>query len=369
MCWQLVKLNFGRNNAHFGELGIGLEQTSERVRSDTLFSAWMSAYAKLFGKGEVGKILAEYEQNPQLAFRISSTFIYRCYEDEYTYYLPRPLTFPKGYPQEDDWKIDKVYKKLNYLPLEIWHRWYQSEEGMTNDLEELIEIAEAKTKYDIPKDGELYESGTFAYGETFNTCLVPKVAVDRITRATNFYHTGFVKFRWEPEQDKYTGLYCLIYFPENFDRRIKENVKTSLELLGEEGLGGERSSGAGRFKPEWSDLDETWEAILNQQDLNNSHYCLISLYWQNPKKGIPNGLLGESASYEVVERRGWISSPFSGRQLRRKSVRMFAEGSVFPISVLGELADVTPEDFRANHSIYRSGICINLPINEPEARL
>jgi len=368
MCWQLVKLNFGRNNAHFGELGIGLEQTSERVLSDTLFSAWMSAYAKLFGKDEVGQILQEYEQNPQSAFRISSTCIYHCYEEEYTYYLPRPLVFPKGYPQEDDWEIDKVYKKLNYLPLEVWHRWYQSEEGMTNDIDELREIAEAKTKYDIPKDGNLYEARTFAYGETFKTCLIPKVAVDRITRATNFYHTGFVKFRWEPERDEYTGLYFLINFPPNFDQNIKENLRMSLELLGEEGLGGERSSGAGRFEPEWLDLDETWQDIVAPQ-ITNPHHCLISLYWQNPKNGLPNGLLEESSSYELVERRGWISSPFSGRQLRRKSVGMFAEGSVFPISVFGELANVTPSDFRANHSIYRSGICLSLPINKPEIKL
>ncbi|MFB8790763.1 MAG: hypothetical protein U7123_18385 [Potamolinea sp.] len=45
--WKLVRLNFGRSSAHFGEVGIGIEETSERVRSDTLFSAWISAYASL----------------------------------------------------------------------------------------------------------------------------------------------------------------------------------------------------------------------------------------------------------------------------------------------------------------------------------
>ena len=45
--WKLVKLDFKNNPAHFGELGIGMEETSERVRSDTLFSAWVIAYARL----------------------------------------------------------------------------------------------------------------------------------------------------------------------------------------------------------------------------------------------------------------------------------------------------------------------------------
>lgn len=41
--WQLVRLNFGRTPVHFGEKGIGLESTCERVSSDTLYSALFSA--------------------------------------------------------------------------------------------------------------------------------------------------------------------------------------------------------------------------------------------------------------------------------------------------------------------------------------
>ncbi|MFN9517409.1 MAG: type III-A CRISPR-associated RAMP protein Csm4, partial [Pseudanabaena sp.] len=45
--WKLVKLDFKNNPAHFGELGIGMEETSERVRSDTLFSALVISYARI----------------------------------------------------------------------------------------------------------------------------------------------------------------------------------------------------------------------------------------------------------------------------------------------------------------------------------
>lgn len=55
--WKLVKLNFGRNLAHFGEVGIGLEQTSDRIRSDSLFSAWVTNYARLFKKQGVEELL------------------------------------------------------------------------------------------------------------------------------------------------------------------------------------------------------------------------------------------------------------------------------------------------------------------------
>ncbi len=44
--WRLVRLNFGRSPTHFGQVGIGLEETTERLQSDTLFSALISTYAR-----------------------------------------------------------------------------------------------------------------------------------------------------------------------------------------------------------------------------------------------------------------------------------------------------------------------------------
>lgn len=151
--WKLVKLNFGRSPAHFGELGIGIEETSERVRSDTLFSAWMSAYARLFGKVEVEKLLKRFpsEKYPEQRspFRLSSTFIYRQNGTEEIYYLPRPQIFPINYPGDDgtdrgDLKFFKTYKTLHYLPLKVWHKWYQGEGFTKCDRQELIDHTNKK---------------------------------------------------------------------------------------------------------------------------------------------------------------------------------------------------------------------------------
>ncbi|QLE58530.1 type III-A CRISPR-associated RAMP protein Csm4 [Nostoc sp. TCL26-01] len=363
MCWKIVRLDFSNNLAHFGELGIGIEETSERVRSDTLFSAWVSTYAKLFGKDNVGDLLDKFIKNPQSIFRISSTFVYSQKGSRYTYYLPKPLLLPNGYP-EDDLKFTKVYKKLNYLPLKVWHRWYQTQKGFTED-----DGYELENYPDVTED--LNQAGTFDYPETYKIRLVPKVAVDRTTRATNFYHTGFVQFLSKPDEDKQAGLYFLIKFPKPVDDKLVQRLKLALDLLGEEGLGGERSSGAGRFKPDWVDeedreFEKDWKSILEPSEVNKPKYCLISLYWQS---ALPDELLDQSDAYEIQERGGWIGSPFSGRQLRRQSLRMFTEGSVFPFSPHGELADVTPKEFNNypdTHKIYRSGISFSLPINAPE---
>ncbi|BAZ31434.1 Csm4 family CRISPR-associated RAMP protein [Cylindrospermum sp. NIES-4074] len=346
--WKLVKLNFGRSPAHFGEMGIGIEETGNRVCSDSLFSAWVSIYARLFGNGAVVELLQQFpsQDEPQLLppFRISSTFIYRKNGGHTTYYLPRPLKFPINYPKEN-LEFFKTYKKnLTYLPLEVWQRWYQGE-GFSDE-QELKDY----TKYG-KLHGKLNKLGTFDYGKAFKLDKVPKIAVDRITRATNLYHTGFVQFEWE---DNPAGLYFLLQLSP-VGEKLANNLEAALHLLGEEGIGGERSSGAGRFKAEWEELPENWQQVVNFQD--GTYHTLMSLFWDFPIK--PDFL--DNASYEIQERGGWISE----NQQRRKMVRMFSEGSVFLPSPQGKLVDVTPKGFN-KHRIYRSGISLSLPIKVKE---
>lgn len=342
--WQLVKLDFGRNPVHFGDLGIGMEASSERACSDTLFSAWVSSYARLFGSQAVEALFARFPQSarsPQLEapFRLSSTFVY---QDE-TYYLPRPIEPPRGYPQED-LAFAKEYKKLSYLPLSIWHRWYQGKGFTPVDAAEFIEQVTHKEA-----SGDLTKAKTFAYSKTYKSQRIPKVSLDRTTRASNFYHVGFVQF--QPD----AGLYFLIYFP-TADPVLETQLQAALDLLGEDGMGGEKSSGAGRFTATWHDLDELWQPVVQFQQPNA--YSLISLLWEFP---FPLESL-QRASYALRERSGWIVSPVSGQQARRQAIQMFTEGSVFSQPINGMLATVTPEKFKA-HPIYRSGISLSLPIS------
>lgn len=350
--WKLIRLQFGRNVAHFGELGIGIEETSERIRSDTLFSAWLSAYARLFPRPDVEEFIEQYLVKPQ--FRLSSTFIYQDDVD----YLPRPLKPPLNYP-EDNLAFVKTYKMLNYLPLEVWRRWYQGEGFSDRDCQELIE----KTT------GELTRSGAFRYKEAYEVQKLPKIAVDRITRATNLYHTGVVQYRCEQKNDGVESLSGLYFLAEFLDAEIEKTFLAVLDFLGEEGIGGERSSGAGQFTAKASELSPEWEQAVNFS--NGTHHSLISLFYQHP---FPPELL-DGSSYELQERGGWITSVASGgTNLRRKAVQMFTEGSVFRACPVGQLKDVTPcvkvgthwirfdEKEPNGHKVYRSGVSLSLPI-------
>ncbi|WP_414516470.1 type III-A CRISPR-associated RAMP protein Csm4 [Nostoc sp. PCC 9305] len=346
--WKLVKLNFGRNLAHFGEVGIGLEETSDRVRSDTLFSAWVSSYARLFGKKAVEELLQLFptDKQPQgiAPFRISSTFIYREIDEDTIYYLPRPLKFPINYP-ENDLAFFKVYKKLNYLPLETWQRWYQGIGFTTDDAEELENYIPGKTK------GRLATAGVFDYSKACKIEQLPKIAIDRNIRATNIYHIGFVQFDWEKNP---AGLYFLLELSLEGEK-LADKLEAALHLLGEEGIGGERSSGAGRFEVKWSELPETWQSLVKFS--RGTYHSLMSLYWD---LSITTDFL-DKASYEIQERGGWIGES----QLRRQMVRMFSEGSVFSAPPQGKLVDVKPQEFK-KHSIYRNGIGLSIPVKVQE---
>ncbi|MDB9308411.1 type III-A CRISPR-associated RAMP protein Csm4 [Aphanizomenon sp. CS-733/32] len=356
--WKLVKLNFGNNPAHFGELGIGMEETSDRVRSDSLFSAWVSNYARMFGKDAVEKLLQLFptKEHPELIppLRISSTFIYREVEKDGNkntiYYLPRPLKFPINYP-DDDLAFFKTYKKLNYLPLKIWQRWYQGQGFTEDDKNELENHREDKP------EGKLATAETFNYKKACKTHQLPKIGIDRVTTATNLYHTGFVHFASGDGSDKNTaGLYFLVELsPEG--EKLADKLQAALHLLGEEGIGGERSSGAGRFTAQWLDLPKIWQEVVNFK--GGKFHTLISLFWDSNLQ--PDFL--NNSSYEIQERGGWIVES----QIRRQMVRMFSEGSVFTSSLLGKLVNVKPKEF-TKHEIYRSGISLTLPINTKEEK-
>jgi len=348
--WKLVRLQFGQSLAHFGKQGIGMEEANERIHSDTLFSAWVSAYARLFGKTEVEKLLERFQNTSQYPFRLSSTFLYQVGSDkEMIYYLPCPLQLPQNYPIGEDLKFAKVYKALRYLPLSLWQRWYQGTGFDPDDLGTLPDVDKA-------------------YKKAYKTHKIPKVAIDRDTRATNFYHIGAVQYRYDLEKDQsLSGLYFLVEFPQP-DADLENVFMAVLSFLGEEGIGGERSSGAGQFKPDLqTDLPPVWQEVIHFPNAEENLYSLMSLFWEYPQKYSLQGKLG-NAQYELQERGGWIASPSSdGRQLRRQMVQMFTEGSVFPFQPQGKLADVTPigDRFR-DHKVYRSGISLSLPIRAGE---
>jgi CRISPR-associated protein Csm4 len=184
---------------------------------------------------------------------------------------------------------------------------------------------------------------------------------DSNTDATPFYAE---RLHFHPE----AGLYFFISF-RNTDTETRSIIRQSIELLGDSGMGADRSSGNGTFIPEWSQL----ELETPQQ---SSHRIMLSLYCPTEEEVVQfvsNNAI--SPAYSLIKRGGWIASAEDERagSLRKRSVYMIEEGAVLPCendgTYRGRLCNLRPsigtEVGSVTHPVWRDGRAFSLPFHSP----
>uniref|UniRef100_A0A7C6A820 CRISPR system Cms protein Csm4 n=1 Tax=candidate division WOR-3 bacterium TaxID=2052148 RepID=A0A7C6A820_UNCW3 len=310
MKFTLCKLK-PKGPLHLGEREGWLEGSNTFIHSDTLFSGFCHAFQLLYK--DLENHLKEFEiNNPP--FLISSAFPY--WRD--TLYFPTPKN---QLPKEKD------AKKVNFVDKNGFERLLRGEK-----LEEIIK--EVKT---IPQ-----KEKPFVPWELDN---IPRVGLGRLDShpGDRFFHFGQVSYRED------AGLFFLIRF---LNDEFRPKFEATVRLLADEGIGGDRSSGKGLFeKP-------NFEVIEIDAPAEANGIISLSLYYPKDEKE----LVGiKSAFYDLIERKGYVFSPY-GSSLRRRSIRMFTEGSVFPKEPekMGKLVSVKPEAFK-KHQVYRYGYIFTLP--------
>ena len=310
---------------HLGERGVGMEESSSIFHSDSLFGAISWAWDMLHGTDELEAMLDLFRSG-DVPFVISSAFPYA----KDLMLFPRPLNVAGEMP-------DKI-SKARIVSHGIFERMLNGKEltdpSIIHGGDVLLTGSEKKMI-----DGFDIEDG---YARFWKITDTPRVVLDRSNRSSEIYHVGEVSF------SEGCGLFFLVDFMHS---GIKQRFEAALRLLGDEGVGGERSSGKGGFDLRCKTLS------LSAPDSRYS--TTISLYHPT-KREVEEGVV-KSSRYKLVSRRGWISSP-SVRGLRKKSVRMMAEGSILPIDgkrFKGSLVDVTPEKMTA-HKVYRYGLAFEV---------
>jgi CRISPR-associated protein Csm4 len=315
---------------HIGERGVGLEETSISVHSDTLFGAICWSWRLLYGEKDLIELLSLFESS-RPPFLISSTFPF--IEEIVT--LPKPLSGLGPAGLEKDVRRAKLVTHsifesiarggiLQTQDYEIVHGDGGNVIATPNEASFVKDLAEKRRK----------GSGAWTIGEA------PRVTLDRDTRLSNIYYAGDVRFM------KGCGLHFLVDFRDN---SYKPRLEGALRLLGDEGLGGERSSGRGLFS--------LGERKISLGSEGGSSSVLLSLY--RPKREeAPN--LRES-SYSLITRRGWEAGK---SKLRKRSVRMLVEGSVIPQGeeeLLGSVENVSGEGTRRGKRIISYGLAFQAP--------
>ncbi len=309
---------------HLGEKESVLEDTTEYIHSDTLFSAICNAFRLLYGTGELREFLTLFKDH-KLPFLISSAF---PFTSEILFFpLPKSLNISKF---TDD---TKKFKKIEFVSEAIFRK-------IVNGLdvgEFLKEDYLIQNNRILVTDEEIESTGKSIWSKR----EVPRVIIDRKTNASRIYHFG------ETVYFKDSGLYFLIDFKTS---NFKKEIKSALYLLGSEGIGGDRTYGKGLFKVEFEKI--------NFDSPKTESFVTLSLYY--PRRDeipyIKNGF------YEILGRGGWIYSQDS-KNIRRRFLRMFMEGSVFQShkGIYGDLVKVSPREFKI-HDVYRYGYAFPFPI-------
>jgi CRISPR-associated protein Csm4 len=306
-----------RSSFHIGEKGIGIEETAEIIHSDTLFSAiasaWRSMGEDMDEKGNL-KLLNPFVSD-QPPFKLSSAFPF----------AGDVLLFPAPMMRLGD---TKEFKKVKFVSKEIL---------LKDKIDDSVSIRNGKIMVTCDEGKSMPE-------KLWEQDVAPRVSIDRISSASAIYHCGRLMFA------ESCGLYFLAQIN---DEKYKAYLDRAIDFLGDNGIGGERTTGHGQFtyKKEEANLPELQNA---------KSYMTLSLY--HPKKcEVESGVL-DNARYDLINRRGWINSP-DGSSHRRRSVMMLSEGSLFSKPVDGDVIDVKPIKDWEHHPIYRYGIAFNLPVS------
>jgi CRISPR-associated protein Csm4 len=341
-----------KTGLHPGREGLALESSGETFPSDSLFSAIISELA-LLHPTLVPELLAEFDQS-EPPFRLSS--LYPIIGALPLFPMPR---LQLKYTARDGQHSVKLFKKLAYVSPVILHRILANEnigDWMPNesnpemsrgrflqegtvwiDVDEITQLPDGFRNLSISrlKDAKFWSVGT-----------VPRVTIDRITNQSNVYQVGRTFFA--PE----CGLWLLADI-----RHYEDRLEEVLNHLGDTGIGGERSAGYGGF--------ELYPIPAPRiPSLNNSPQAMTLSRYNPTLSELEQGVLGEGASYELIDVGGWLNTIGAAGQ-RRKRVRFIEAGSILDLrqnpTVTGRLVDVRPPDNvpgTPHHPVIRSGIAL-----------
>lgn len=337
---KAIILHSGLNN-HFRLGKQSLTDTYSYIYSDTLFSAIVSTYSIMYGREETNKLIEQIVQKREIQFS-SGFHCLELPEDEgYIYFLPKPISY-----QLPTVASLKKLKKIEFISCDVWKQSPSPEELLC-----------------FPR---FYGKHVISWEEYYKLQLgFSHLILDRREKYKLAVDINYPKVhvRKEGQEDAYYTQTCLqlkhfknikgqairthYYFlleGENFSKRLLAAIR----LLADEGIGGERSTGAGYFQ-EIKDLD--WEF---QGSEDATHACTLSL-------SIPESKEAFSAyEYYTLKLRGGGSMASENSLVNthyRKQLRMISEGAMIPLT--REIPRGTCPEIAPNRLRY--GIPITLP--------
>ena len=318
-----VQLAF-KTPVHIGEVGIGMEEVSEILHSDTIFSALVNALSTM--DEDVERFILKVKNGE---IRFSSGFPFKNSD----FYFPKPLLRP-NMDEECERKWGKKLKEAKFLPKWLFEKWINYEKIAEEEIERL------------------------ASPEFYRKSCIPKVFLDREGRSSAIYHVGVLEFERQTPDDT-SGFFFLLISDEE-GRTI---LKKALKFLQDEGIGGKRTWGLGLFEHEIGKFELRIPEIVEG-------YVLLSLFY--PSREELTLFKEPSAQWDFVKRGGWVFSRVGRGGKRKPKMRMISEGSVFsgrkkPEGILLDLDEIGNFTAEVGHKVLQNGKAFSIPVRRLDA--
>jgi CRISPR-associated protein Csm4 len=372
-----------RTAFHFGQRGVGVEGSQVFLHADTLFSALCLTLRELESSGSdaLTRLLDQFPRQGHPTgsppFRLTSAFPYAGD----VLFFPKPLV-PGNLGLATAQEHGKTLKEVRFVSSGVFTAWlnndaldgYLKDENFLHDGDLWVTPAE-RERLAVFRDEETDKV------QLWKSDAVPRVTVDRVTNKSAVYQAGRVRYRRLKlkEGEVRTGVWVVVDWLNGPPNEAQLAWLTKLfSVLGDSGLGGERSVGYGQF-----DLEGPVDFAGFGAEEPGERWLTLAPYHPRPDEVGEGGILGEGSSYSLLIRRGWVASP-EGMSLRRPYVRVLGEGSVLHHPAAGaresygDLADVTPEVMDptkggTDHKVWRYGIAFPVsvgipPGNQPQRR-
>lgn len=310
-------------------------ESEEILHSDTIKSALFVCARQLFGANEIGDNDSFFN-----SFQISSAFPF--FEDEL--FFPKPMAKIQPFKNEEipEEFQAKKHKKVVYLGKSYF--------------EDLIN----EQKLSISKD-DLTVDGKFVSNHTTIKKLASPIFKSEVQQRV----TIPADYSEDPTPYYVDRLFFAqgagLWFAFKGDDKMLELVSKALKLLGDSGIGTDRSVGNGQF--------ESSQSIMSLHTPENAKHQLSLSLWCPQEEEISESFL-KNSSYGLIKRGGYIASPAKMEHLtlRKKSIYMFTEGSIFPNNKIlkGKVANLKPDIAVVTQDVWRDGLAFMIPINKAE---
>ncbi len=337
-----------------GPLHIGSKPTGQLtgvenfIHSDTLASAMASVLVLagiLTNSNEVENFLK--------ALALSSAFPFVEKEKETYYFFPAP----KGFVLSKDPSQRKLVKKVQWYELEAWKKLLANKFTIPGNIRENIVGA-----YFVETENAKEIVGGIMKKEERMRVQIPRTPGDAEPFSSEELH-------FRNEETKKAGLFFIV--PE--ETELTDLLEFALDTLADLGIGADRTIGYGHF--EWK--KESKEINFPKSNV----YMTLGVYSPSCKElGIENEenqgniVVLDPYKYDLILRSGWITRD-GDLNVRRNSVYMFGEGSVFKrkkkeykkdkkMLKQGIVRDVSPQILLKKNKppVFRSGRTLLVPI-------